>query len=178
MTQRNHMIVPGLLLFGLFLSIAACSKNNFGAGSTTNTGGATPPPSGTGADTSDSRKGADFSTNTTNGTWAGDIVGLKAFWFYTWGTPLPSQPPQNCEFVPMFWGKSNVSTGNIQLAQQLKTQGTAKYVLGFNEPNNSGQSNMSVQDALALWPQLESIGLPLGSPATDWPTVQWFTDFM
>ena len=166
-----------LIAFVFFLSAAACTKNNYDSGSGGNTGGTTTTPDN-GTTSSTGKKGADFSTNTTNGTWAGDIVSLKAFWFYTWGTPLPAQPPQTCEFVPMFWGKANVTTGNIQLAQQLKTQGSAKYVLGFNEPNNSGQSNMSVSDALALWPQLESIGLPLGSPATDWPTVQWFTDFM
>ncbi|PIG98398.1 hypothetical protein CS542_06290 [Pedobacter sp. IW39] len=42
-------------------------------------------------------------------------------------------------------------------------------MLGFNEPDLGDQSNMSVQDALAAWPKLESIGLPLGSPATAKP---------
>ena len=164
-----------LMIFslGLLLFIAGCKKssNAAAAGGTTDSSTITP----TSAYIS---KGGDFNTNNTNGTWSNDIVNLKTYWFYTWGTPLPAQPPQNCEFVPMFWGRDNVTNANIQLVQQLKAQGKAKYVLGFNEPNNSGQSNMSVQDALALWPQLESIGLPLGSPATDWPTVQWFTDFM
>ena len=114
----------------------------------------------------------------TYGTWNSDIVNLKAFWYYTWGTPQPSPSPQNCEFVSMFWGPSNVTTANIAAVQQLKAQGQVKYVLGFNEPDQSGQSNMTVSRALALWPQLESIGLPLGSPATSWPTIQWFTDFM
>lgn len=171
MTKRLSMFAVGLLLL-----LAGCKKsgntnNNTNGG---NTGGI---PDTGGAATS-SKKGGDFSTNMQYGTWNGDLVNLKTFWYYTWGTPLPASSPQNCEFVPMFWGRSNVTPANIQLVQQLKAQGKAKYVLGFNEPNNSGQSNMSVQDALALWPQLESIGLPLGSPATDWPTVQWFTDFM
>jgi hypothetical protein len=124
------------------------------------------------------KKGADFPTNMTYGTWNGDIVNLKAFWYYTWGTPQPSPSPQHCEFVSMFWGPSNVTAANITAVQQLKAQGQVKYVLGFNEPDQSGQSNMTVSQALALWPQLESIGLPLGSPATSWPTIQWFTDFM
>jgi len=37
---------------------------------------------------------------------------------------------------------------------------------------------MTVSQALALWPKLESIGLPLGSPAASWPTQQWIYDFM
>src|SRR3984957_11542410 len=128
--------------------------------------------------TATGKKGADFSTNMTYGTWNDDIVNLKAFWYYTWGTPQPTPSPQNCEFVSMFWGQSNVTAANIAAVQELKTQGQIKYLLGFNEPDQPGQSNMTVSQALALWPQLESIGLPLGSPATSWPTIQWFTDFM
>jgi len=124
------------------------------------------------------KKGADFSTNMTDGTWNGDVVSLEAFWYYTWGTPMPSPSPQNCEFVSMFWGAGNVTSQNIAAVQQLAAQGAVKYVLGFNEPDQSGQSNMTVSQALALWPQLQSIGVPLGSPAVSWPTVQWFTDFM
>ena len=128
--------------------------------------------------TTSAKKGSDFSTNMTYGTWNGDVVALQSFWYYTWGTPMPSPSPQNCEFVSMFWGAANVTPQNIAAVQQLAAQGSVKYVLGFNEPDQSGQSNMTVSQALALWPQLQSIGLPLGSPAVSWPTVQWFTDFM
>jgi hypothetical protein len=167
---RYHLL-PALVLL---LSFSACKKdsnpssaNGGSKDSTTNT---TSPGSG--------KKGADFSTNMAYGTWNGDIVALKAFWYYTWGTPLPSPSPQNCEFVSMFWGAANVTTANIAAVKQLKAQGKAKYVLGFNEPNRSDQSNMTVSQALAFWPQLESIGLPLGSPAADWPTRQWIYDFL
>jgi hypothetical protein len=113
------------------------------------------------------------------GTWWGNTINLQSHWFYTWGVSIPlEQAPQNCEYEPMFWGKSSVTASNISYVQQLKTQGRAHYVLGFNEPDLSDQSNMSVHDALTLWPQLESIGLPLGSPATSWPTVQWIYNFM
>src|ERR1700754_4208511 len=174
---RYHLL-PAL---ALLLSLSACKKdsnpspiNGGSKDSTTNTTFPTGPasPSGSG------KKGADFSTNMAYGTWNGDIVALKAFWYYTWGTLLPSPSPQNCEFVSMFWGASNVTPANISAVQQLKVQGKAKYVLGFNEPNRSDQSNMTVSQALALWPQLESIGLPLGSPAADWPTRQWIYDFL
>jgi hypothetical protein len=124
------------------------------------------------------KKGADFNTNMQYGTWNGDIVSLKTFWYYTWGNPMPSPSPQNCEFVPMFWGANDVTDNNVNNILQLKSQGKIKYVLGFNEPNRPDQSNMTVSQALALWPKLESIGLPLGSPAADWPTRQWIYDFL
>ncbi len=125
------------------------------------------------------KKGADFSTNTVNGTWWGNTITLQSHWFYTWGISVPFElAPQNCEYVPMFWGKTTVTDANITYARQLKDQGKAKYILGFNEPDLADQSNMTVQDALALWPQLESVGLPLGSPAASWPTRQWIYDFM
>ncbi|HTI92447.1 MAG TPA: glycosyl hydrolase [Puia sp.] len=174
---RYHLL-PALVLL---LSLSACKKdadpspdNGGSKDSTTNT----TPPTGPGTPTISGKKGADFSTNMAYGTWNGDIVALKAFWYYTWGTPLPSPSPLNCEFVSMFWGAANVTASNISAVQQLKTQGKVKYVLGFNEPNRPDQSNMTVSQALALWPQLESIGLPLGSPAADWPTRQWIYDFL
>ncbi|HWK05399.1 MAG TPA: glycosyl hydrolase [Puia sp.] len=155
--------------FCLLLSAASCKKSDNAPGNTN-----------TGSDTTASvgKKGADFSTNMIYGTWNGDIVNLKAFWYYTWGTDLPDQAPQNCEFTTMFWGKNNVNDGNIAYIKQLGAQGKVKYVLGFNEPNRTDQSNITVSEALAMWPKLESIGLPLGSPAADWPTAQWIYDFL
>jgi hypothetical protein len=60
----------------------------------------------------------------------------------------------------MIWGSGSVTDQNIQ---QAKSAG--RYLLGFNEPDLSSQSNMSVNQALDLWPQLEATGQTLGSPA-------------
>lgn len=172
---RIHLL-PAL---SLLLLLGGCKKSGTtpapAPGKTDST--ITTSPGNTDSATS-SKKGGDFSTNMTYGTWNGDIVNLKTFWYYTWGTPMPSPSPKNCEFVSMFWGAANVTDANIAAVGQLKAQGSVKYVLGFNEPDQSGQSNMTVSQVLALWPKLESIGLPLGSPAVSWPTLQWFTDFM
>lgn len=130
------------------------------------------------ADTS-AKRGNAFSTNTTDGTWTANIARLKSNWFYTWGTTIPIESiTGNSEFVPMFWGSGNVSAENIAAVKELKAAGKVHYILGFNEPDMPDQANMSVHTALALWPQLESIGLPLGSPATSWPTRQWIYDFL
>lgn len=157
------------LLFSVLAFVSCSKKNDPGPGDDNN-----------GKDTVIvGKKGADFSTNTTNGTWYGNITKLKSHWFYTWGTTVPfDKAPSNCEFATMFWGKGNVTADNIAYVKQRKQEGKVKYILGFNEPDLPDQSNMTVDEALALWPQLESIGLPLGSPAVAWPTQQWFTDFM
>lgn len=168
-----------ILISALVLSLAtpACKKNTAtpqpGDGSDTTGTPTQPPPIAT-----STKKGADFNTGTQYGTYESNVVNLKAFWYYTWGTLVPVPTPQNCDFVSMFWGAGNMTDANISAVQQSKAQGAVKYVLGFNEPDRSDQSNMTVSQALAYWPKLESLGLPLGSPATSWPTLQWFYDFM
>lgn len=131
------------------------------------------------------KRGLGMSTATTTGTWYGNITNSNSHWYYTWGTTIPTaqEPnmPANSEFVPMFWGASNVNSTNINKLITLKNQGKIKYILGFNEPDLAEESNMTVEQALNLWPQLESIGLPLVSPATSYPSLNpdsWFVRFM
>lgn len=85
-----------------------------------------------------------------------------ATWYYTWATTHSGiSTPSGIGFVPMIWGAGSVTTAN--LAQAKKTG--SKYLLGFNEPDMSAQSNMTVEKALSLWPQLQNTGMALGSPA-------------
>ncbi|OQP48907.1 glycosyl hydrolase [Niastella populi] len=165
----RYYVIPAL---ALIVSLGACSKDANSPTDGETKDSTNNPPAAPG------KKGADFSTNMQYGAWNDDIVALKAHWYYTWGNKLHDASPKNCEFVPMFWGQADVNTSNINAVKALKDQGKIKYVLGFNEPNRADQSNMTVSQALKLWPQLESIGVPLGSPAADWPTRQWFYDFM
>ena len=60
----------------------------------------------------------------------------------------------------MIWGAGSVTTATLR---QVKTEG--RYLLGFNEPDNGGQANMTVSQALSLWPRLMHTGMRLGSPA-------------
>jgi hypothetical protein len=60
----------------------------------------------------------------------------------------------------MIWGAASVTDANLAAA---RTYG--HYLLGFNEPDMSAQSNMTVAQALSLWPRLMATGLTLGSPA-------------
>jgi hypothetical protein len=82
-------------------------------------------------------------------------------WYYTWGPDHPGiASPRGVSFVPMIWGSGSVTTATLR---QVKHEG--RYLLGFNEPDNAGQANMTVSQALKLWPRLMSTGMRLGSPA-------------
>jgi len=84
-----------------------------------------------------------------------------ASWYYNWATtPNGIAAPANVSYVPMIWGAANVTTANLD---EVSKEGDV--LLGFNEPDNPSQSNMSVAQALSLWPQLEATGMTLGSPA-------------
>ncbi|MEP7762544.1 sigma-70 family RNA polymerase sigma factor [Sanguibacter sp. 25GB23B1] len=90
----------------------------------------------------------------------GALDDVGAGWYYNWSPTDATMPgPADVEFVPMIWGRDNVDDATLA---QVKSQGTV--LLGFNEPDLGEQSSMSVEEALGLWPQLESTGMRLGSP--------------
>lgn len=60
----------------------------------------------------------------------------------------------------MIWGAASVDRAELDRARQAGST-----LLGFNEPDFDSQANMSVEQALDLWPQLQATGLRLGSPA-------------
>lgn len=85
-----------------------------------------------------------------------------ASWYYTWsaspavGVSRAGGP----RFVPLIWGAANVTAGTLS-----QVRGEGPDLLSFNEPDMSGQANMSPAQALSLWPRLMATGLRLGSPA-------------
>ena len=110
----------------------------------------------------------------------GDLARLGVSWWYNW-TPGPSGCTAS-QFVPMIWGHtgSEQSASGISTAiGKLVTAGYAA-VLGFNEPDNTGQSNISVATAISLWPSFDDLSMRLGSPATQGNStgLTWIQDFM
>jgi RNA polymerase sigma factor (sigma-70 family) len=97
-------------------------------------------------------------------SFTGDTQALTesgASWYYTWAaTPNGVVAPASVSFVPMIWGAADVTTATLD---EVSHEGNI--LLGFNEPDMSSQANMSVQQALDLWPQLMATGMTLGSPA-------------
>jgi len=105
---------------------------------------------------------------------AAQIAALVATWCYNWGTTPQNTDCDDPYFVPMIWGGSGV-------ASALSSIGDVGYttVLGFNEPNKSDQSNLSVADAILLWPDLTSDpNIRVGSPAVSDDGRAWLEDFM
>ncbi|MFB6726276.1 glycoside hydrolase family protein [Kribbella sp. NPDC056345] len=105
-----------------------------------------------------SKKGV--STNNVSGA-SQALSAVGASWFYSWATnPQGVAKPAGVEFVPMIWGRGSVNSAALNDA---KANGST--LLGFNEPDMAGQANMSVDEALNLWPQLQATGMRLGAPA-------------
>jgi len=104
---------------------------------------------------------------------------LKVSWYYNW-----TVSPDNCstggEFVPMYSNHPNNHPTSDAVAAQITKLVNAgyEYVLGFNEPNKTDQANMTVADAIALWPAMTSNpNILVGSPATSADGQAWFNDF-
>jgi Glycosyl hydrolase catalytic core len=82
-------------------------------------------------------------------------------WYYTWATgPGGISTPRGVSFVPMIWGPGSVTAAGLRQARQA-----GHVLLTFNEPDMGSQSNMTVDQALRLWPQLMATGMRLSSPA-------------
>jgi hypothetical protein len=117
---------------------------------------------------------------------------VNPYWSYSWGWDQVAGQPSKVEFIPMAWGAW--STDGLRKGLQSSVaphirSGKVKRFLGFNEPDKSDQANMSYRAALKYWPVLETLKIPLCSPACANPegvnddTVQgvrgtWMRDFM
>jgi RNA polymerase sigma factor (sigma-70 family) len=101
----------------------------------------------------------------------------KADWYYTWSTDHDGiATPPGVGFVPMIWGAKSVTS-----AQLRQATAAGPYLLGFNEPDLASQADMTVGQALDLWPQLMSAGKVLGSPAVAYGAADsgsWLDQFM
>lgn len=105
------------------------------------------------------------------------IKSLKLDWHYTWGShpTVTTTPP----FIPMVKSARTMLEQDAlgYVKRQLSVTKT-KHLLGFNEPDVKAQANMTVDQAISLWPKLQATGLRLGSPACKNPASPWLADFM
>lgn len=100
-------------------------------------------------------------------TRCGDLDQLtNVSWFYDWSMTddMFTTCPTGKEFIPCLWGDAPIlhnSTNTTALSR-------ARFLLSFNEPDNSGQSNVRPHDASLHWPYLVSLArefdLPLVAP--------------
>jgi len=79
-------------------------------------------------------------------------------WTYNWQPAPGSTVPAGVEFVPMIWSKRDIPAIG-------KAHSHGDVLLGFNEPERKKQADITVDEALDLWPKLEATQMRLGSPA-------------
>jgi hypothetical protein len=103
------------------------------------------------------------------GRMAADMQGVRSRWYYDWQSTA-SAPP---EYVPMIWSAQHVAHAAGAPGDTLLT---------FNEPDNPARVNMSVEAALAHWPELMATGKRLSSPAVttgnELGSASWLGGFM
>ena len=96
-----------------------------------------------------------------------DLASLNVSWFYTWLPVHPCPGDTTVEFIPMIQKQQYMS-----YVDTINQTG-ATTLLGFNEPDEPNQADMTVERAIELWPYLMETGLRLGSPsATQYPASQ------
>ncbi|MDQ7909284.1 sigma-70 family RNA polymerase sigma factor [Phytohabitans sp. ZYX-F-186] len=89
------------------------------------------------------------------------LASSTASWYYTWNPRHEGvTTPRGAQFVPMIWGTKDVNDSALAAAKAA-----GPYLLAFNEPDMGGQADMSVEQALDLWPRLQATGSKLSSPA-------------
>ncbi len=99
------------------------------------------------------------------GTWPSPgvregLTQLGVTWYYTWSAAPTAGVVPGVEFVPMIWGADSVTDPELDRAAAA-----GRSLLGFNEPDRADQANMTIAQALGLWPRLMATGRRLGSPA-------------
>ncbi|HEX9229635.1 MAG TPA: glycosyl hydrolase [Arthrobacter sp.] len=105
------------------------------------------------------------------------IKSLKLDWYYTWQARyyVTTTPP----FVPMIKdAKRLLEQDAIGWVTRQLAETNTKHLLGFNEPDITAQANMSVDEAIRLWPRLMDTGLRLGSPVPAATNSLWLESFM
>lgn len=85
-------------------------------------------------------------------------------------------------YVPMVWGYNEGWKERVREVDKPNN----KYILGFNEPNHQGQSNLTPAEAAAAWHVVEQAanGSKIVSPAAapcgahcNGNTIEWFDEF-
>lgn len=111
------------------------------------------------------------------------IQSLNPQWWYNWNQKRFDGVGDNTlssKFVPMLWGDSDARLASLEA--DLASCNMPTRVLGFNEPDNEGQANMTTGAARRAWRNLEKAAavenLKIGSPVTVSPDKDWMNTFM
>jgi hypothetical protein len=140
-------------------------------------GGGGPGPDGASGDATD---GALLPYKGVANSACADLTTLKVAWWYNWTTN--SSGCATPQFAPMVWGHTGSEQTTAGIAGEVSGIVKAGYktVLGFNEPDNTSQSNISVTAAISLWPSFNNPAVRIGSPGTQGNStgLTWIQNFM
>ena len=96
--------------------------------------------------------------------------GLQEAWHHNWGllpdgnTP-PCATPRAAEFVPMFRTcGANCTSSLPDNYRELWQAAGVRCLLGFNEPDNKDQANLTPAAAAQKWPQLQAVAASFSPP--------------
>jgi len=81
------------------------------------------------------------------------IFDANPAWFFNWNTTTPdflykALQAKGIDFTPCVWNS------DYKIADALAQNAAPKYVLGFNEPDQSGQANMTTSEVIDAWGKL------------------------
>ncbi|KAM0484483.1 hypothetical protein ACHAPX_001909 [Trichoderma viride] len=114
-----------------------------------------------------------------SGSWNG--FGSQVNWQYNWDSTT-SQKQGWAEFIPMLWGTQSYHTNQWSSnAWYWLNNGGSGHLLAFNEPEQSGQANLSPGDAAAAWRQyMEPFHghAQLGAPSVSNDGYNWLSQFL
>jgi hypothetical protein len=106
------------------------------------------------------------------------VKALNVGWHYNWMAAWKGRDIKGVEYVPMIFKENEWTARALDSVKVPKSKMESSPLLGYNEPDAKAQGNMSVDDALELWPALEKTNRRLGSPATVHPDNAWMKAFM
>ena len=116
------------------------------------------------------------------GIWQSQVDQIKEMnisWYYDWSvTPLTGVTEQ-AEYVPMIWGNATENSGGDRKKEWefIKNYGwkNYRYLLMFNEPDFKDQANMTPEQAVENWKNIQPIvddkKVDVSSPCVAIPTV-------
>ncbi len=110
----------------------------------------------------------------------GSAAQYETSWAYNYDDHTGSSLPSQFDFVPM------IDTAYWEPVSDLQSRDAGwlvssqqGYLLGYNEPDNSGSAstNPSTNTAIATWPSLEGLNIPLVGPAMQNMEDAWENNF-
>ncbi|MFT3842153.1 MAG: glycosyl hydrolase [Myxococcaceae bacterium] len=107
---------------------------------------------------------------------AADVQALSGgvSWFYDWGT---TPHASGLDYYPMLW---NGTFDAAAVSSWLHSHPEVHFILVMNEPNLTSQSNLTPQQAAAVWPKYEAIaddaGVQIVGPQITWGTMPNYGD--